>query len=268
MKRDISEQHTFVVCAYKESEYLEACVRSVLNQTYRSNVVISTGTPNDYIKKIAEKYHLELYVNEGKSSLANDWNFALNCVETELITLAHQDDIYEADYSMNIWKAYNKSQDPIIIFTDYNEIRGQITVENNQLLTIKRILLYPLRCSKLWKSIFVRRRILSFGSAICCPAVTMVKKNISIPLFEDNMKSNIDWQAWELLSRKKGSFVYISDPLMKHRIHKESTTSELLENSERKKEDLIVFRKFWPAPIASLIEKVYQKSEKSNSLDV
>ena len=56
MKRNL---HTFVVLAYKESKYLEESVKSVLNQKYKSKVVIATSTPNDYIKKLAKKYKLD-----------------------------------------------------------------------------------------------------------------------------------------------------------------------------------------------------------------
>ena len=42
--------HTYVVLAYKESSYLEECIKSVLNQKYKSNVVIATSTPNKFIK--------------------------------------------------------------------------------------------------------------------------------------------------------------------------------------------------------------------------
>ena len=48
--------HTFVVLAYKESEYLEDCIKSVLNQKYQSDVVIATSTPNKFIKDLARKY--------------------------------------------------------------------------------------------------------------------------------------------------------------------------------------------------------------------
>ena len=53
---------------------------------------------------------------------------------------------------------------------------------------------------------------------------------------------------------------------MFHRIHEESTTSKILEDCERRNEDLIMFRKFWPEFIAKIIEKIYQKSEKSNKI--
>ena len=266
MSNDISSKHTFVICAYRESQFLEECVLSVLNQKCKSTVIMSTGTPNAHIEAIAKKYNLQLYVNQGKSSIANDWNFALECANTEIVTLAHQDDIYESEYSKKIVDAYQKAKDPIIVFSDYSELRGGAKVKTNQLLKIKRIMLFPLRFSCMWKSRFVRRRILSFGCAICCPAVTFVKTKIPVSLFENNMKSNIDWQAWELLSRVRGSFVYIKEPLMGHRIHQESTTSSLLVDNARKQEDLFVFEKFWPKWIARLIEKVYQLSEKSNNL--
>ena len=49
--------HTFVVLAYKESQYLENCIKSVINQKYKSEVVIATSTPNKFIESLAKKYN-------------------------------------------------------------------------------------------------------------------------------------------------------------------------------------------------------------------
>jgi len=141
MKSRYIPSHMFVVCAYKESPYLESCIKSVLNQSVKTKVAISTGTPNDYIRKIAEKYQLPLWVNEKKSSIANDWNYAISCADTELVTLAHQDDIYEKNYLKCIFEGYQRAKDPIILFTDYGELRNNKKVIKNKLLVIKRILL-------------------------------------------------------------------------------------------------------------------------------
>ena len=46
-------KHTFVICAYKESEFLEECILSLKKQTVRSNIFIATSTPNKYIDDIA-----------------------------------------------------------------------------------------------------------------------------------------------------------------------------------------------------------------------
>ena len=54
-KREVKmNDHTFAICAYKESPYLEECIKSLKNQTIKSNILIATSTPNDYIKGIAD----------------------------------------------------------------------------------------------------------------------------------------------------------------------------------------------------------------------
>lgn len=268
MKRKSDVSHAFVICAYRESRYLEECIQSLLNQTVKSQILIATSTPNDHIQKLAEKYGLEVHIHQEKSSLAGDWNFALQIPDVQLVTIAHQDDVYFPGYLESVLRYYHNSKSPVILFTDYYELREGKTVKSNQLLRVKRLLLSPLRMRRLWNSRFVRRRILSLGSAICCPSVTLVKDRISGGLFKDNMKSNIDWQAWEELSREKGDFVYVPYPLMGHRIHEESTTSELLAQSARRKEDLYMYRKFWPGLVAEFIEFFYCKNEKSNQIHI
>ena len=43
----MKEKHTFVICAYKESAYLEECVKSLKEQKKESNIIMVTSTPND-----------------------------------------------------------------------------------------------------------------------------------------------------------------------------------------------------------------------------
>ena len=38
------KNHTFVICAYKESKYLEECIKSLINQTVKSNIIMTTST--------------------------------------------------------------------------------------------------------------------------------------------------------------------------------------------------------------------------------
>ena len=266
MKLAKNNCHTFVVCAYGKSEYLEECILSLLYQKNKSEILIATSTPTTYISLIANKYELPVLVNKGEKGLAGDWNFAYSCADTPLVTLAHQDDKYYENYSEDVIKAAELCKHPLIIFSDYNEIRNGRTITENKLLKIKRLLLAPLKLKILWKSRLVRRRILSIGSAICCPTVTLVKTDLPGFQFKNNMKSNIDWQAWEEISRMDGEFAYISHPCMEHRIHEESTTSELLEVDGRREEDLYIFRKFWPEWIAKIIEYFYQNGEKSNKI--
>ena len=48
-------------------------------------------------------------------------------------------------------------------------------------------MLWPFKWKHLQKIRFVRRRILSFGNAICCPSVTFVKEEMPELLFKNNM---------------------------------------------------------------------------------
>ena len=261
-----NDLHTFVVLAYKESKYLENCINSVLNQTVKSNVVIATSTPNDYIKMIAKKYKLKIIVNEGKKKgIGYDFDFAKQCVNSELVTIAHQDDIYDNNYTDEVIKAYKKKPKSIIIFTNYYEIRKEGKVYKNTNLKIKRILLFRLRFHSISKFKHIKRSALRYGCAICCPSVTFVNNNCPKTIFQSDMKSNIDWNAWEKISKEKGYFYYIKKPLMGHRIYDESTTSKVIKDNGRTKEDYEMFCKFWPKFIAKKLTKIYQKSEKSNN---
>ena len=91
--------------------------------------------------------------------------------------------------------------------------------------------------------------------------------NCPNPPFIVGMKSNLDWATWESLSRREGSFLYDADDvLMYHRIHSDSATSELIASRERDVEDLAMLERFWPRPVAGLIERVYSRGTKSNEL--
>ena len=89
------KNHTFAICAYKESPFLEECIQSLLGQTIPSTIIIVTSTDNAYIQNMAEKYHLELFINHGESGITQDWMFAYRSARTELMTIAHQDDTYD-----------------------------------------------------------------------------------------------------------------------------------------------------------------------------
>lgn len=261
-----AENHTWAICAYKESSYLEECVKSLMAQTVSSNIIMATSTPNEYIDAIAQKYSIPLYINEGIKGIGGDWNFAYSKAETPLITIAHQDDIYEPTYTEEMLSFINEAKDPILYFSAYGELRNEAKVYDNSILKIKNLMLSPLKIKTFWTSRFIRRRILSFGCPICCPAVTFVAKRVGENPFTNDYLSDIDWQQWEIQSRKKGSFVYNAQPLMCHRIHEESATTEIIGDSKRSQEDFDMFCKFWPRPIAKLIAKVYSNSEKSNDI--
>ena len=258
--------HTYVVCAYGASPYLEECLNSVVNQSVHSRVIISTSTPSEGISSLAEKIGVPLMVNKGASGIAGDWNAALSHCDTPLVTLAHQDDVYLASYTESMLKAINSADKPLIYFSDYAELRDGNLVSSNKLLRIKRLLLAPLKVPFFASSRLVRRRCLSLGSPICCPSVTFVMKSLPRPIFEEGFKSDLDWQAWEKMAHLHGSFVYDPTVQMRHRIHQDSETSSLIMDDTRVREDLEMLSLFWPGSIARLINRFYSKAQLSNEI--
>ncbi len=256
--------HTWVICAYGESPFLEECIRSLMAQRVRSEIRMVTSTPGEYISSLAGKYGIPLSVNRGKAGIAGDWNFALEEGGTGLTTIAHQDDIYEPGYCESMLERINRADRPVLYFTNYGELRNGEKVPENRLLRTKRLLLLPIRLFPDW--IFARRLSLRFGNAICCPSVTYIRPVLGDRRFDDHFRSNLDWEMSEKLSREKGRFVYEPTVQMYHRIHGESTTSGIIGENLRSREDYEMFRRFWPEAIARRLEKAYSRAEDSNRL--
>lgn len=260
------DDHTFAICAYQKSCFLEKCICSIMSQKIKSNIIITTSTWNRQVQSLADIYRIPLFVNPiSHAGMAGDWNFAYQKAATPLVTICHQDDLYHKNYLVDMLKAVNTSRHPLLYFTNYNEIRGEKICKNNLVLDIKRLMLLPLSIRLFRGNIFVRRRILSLGCPICCPTVTYVKQNICKNIiFTTEYKSVLDWQAWEKLSALKGDFIYSSNILLYHRIHSNSSTTIVIDNKVRTLEEKEILRLFWPQSIASVIEKFYSYSQKSN----
>lgn len=258
------KNHTFIITAYKESKYIEECINSLLNQTIKSNIIMSTSTPNEYIKSLSKKYNIPLYINNRENGIGQDWNYGISQVSTDYVTIAHQDDIYKPEYLEEIVKKIEKGKDFVIAFTDYREIKNGEEIPLTKNLKIKKILLFPLRIFK--KSKFIKRRTLALGSPICCPSVTVNKKKTGENPYKTELKCDLDWDTWDKMARIKGRFLYIPKELMCHRIHEESETSNLIQNNIRLEEDLLMLKKYWPNPMAKFIMKFYKKAINTNKL--
>lgn len=263
-----SADHTFVVCAYKENPYLEETILSLESQEDLGSILISTSTPNDYIRRICEKHDIQMIVNPEPHLAGDDWNYGYDAADTPLVTIAHQDDLYEPGYLRMVLDAFNRySPDEVsLVFTDYYEIRSGEKVCNNALLSIKRKMNWPFRYSKLNGLKFVKRRVLAFGDSICCPSVTLCKGVAGDSVFDTEFVNSCDYKTWVDLANTRGRFVYIPERLMCHRIYEESATTKNLEADIRKGEDRAIMSTLWPRPVASAINSIYALSEKSNKV--
>lgn len=251
--------HTFAICAYKESEHLEACLKSIMNQTVKTNAFISTSTPNEYINNLAKKYKLKVYETGAKSDIQDDWNYAYNKANTKLVTVAHQDDVYENNYAEEILKKYYSTKDINIIVTDY------VPYKNNQKskdlnFRIRKFMKFTLRSKFLSKFRFFKVLSLSMGNSICCPGVTYNKEKLGDTIFTSDLKFSLDWDTFLKIARMKGRTIYIPKYLINYRVYDGATTKEFIVNNTRQNEDITMFSKIWPKFIVKIIMKFYVKA--------
>lgn len=259
---NIETNHTFSICAYKESPYLEECVKSLLRQTVKTHVIICTSTPCRFIENIAKKYELEYYVRDGESDICDDWNFAISCARTDLVTVAHQDDIYNRTYVENLLR-FSQDDELLLFITDYLPLKNGQVGKRDVNSVLRHLLCTPLNWKRVACSPKLRKMTLAFGCSICCSSVTYNKKNTSEPIFTSKYKVCIDWDTFLKFAQRPGHFVYVDKPLVQFRIHSGATTKVLMENNKREKEDYAMFLKFWPKPIARLLMVLYKKAYKT-----
>ncbi len=253
-------EHTFVICAYKESPYLEEMIRSIAAQTVKSRVLMTTSTPNDYIRGMADKYGIPLKVRDGAPDIRDDWNFAYDSAATPWVTLAHQDDRYDPDYVWEFEKCIKARPDAFAFLTDYLPIHHGTVGARDANSRIRRLLRSPLKYAAMARSPFWKRRILSLGNSICCPSVTYNKAKLGPDFFTTDLKFNIDWDTFLKFADIPGAIAYADKPLTFYRISDEATSAAWIRNHTREKEDRLMFAKFWPAWMVNVIMHFYVKA--------
>jgi hypothetical protein len=230
---------------------------SLMDQKSPSPITIVTSTPSSHIQTIADRYGIRYIPHHNESSIGGDWNMALASCTSKWVTLAHQDDLYDPEYSSEIKKAIDECPNATLMFTDYAELIDGTIVKNSTLILLKRMLL---NIGFLGRETVLSTRAklnsLRFGCTIPCPAVTL-KRNPEFQ-FNESMRVNLDWDAWIRLAKAQGAFVRVKKPLMTHRIHTSQETQRAKQSGVRQNEDLAVLKTLWPSPIAQLISKTYR----------
>lgn len=257
--------HTFSICAYKESPYLEECILSILHQTIKSNVILCTSTPNQYIKDLANKYKVPLFIRAGKSNIRDDWNYAYTCAYSDYVTIAHQDDKYHPDYTKELFgKVANYSPNDILIFlSDYLPLKHNNIMKRDINSRFRKILRSPLNIRCLSNKRWCKKMVLSMGNSICCPSVTYNKSMLTKPPFTSDFQFNIDWDTFLKLANENGYFVYCNKPLTYYRIHNEATSKQFIVDHKREYEDTCMFQKFWPNWLVKIIMHFYKYAYKT-----
>lgn len=253
--------HTFAVCAYGESPFLETCVRSLLSQTVPSEVILCTSTPNAHIRQIAKKYGLPLFERDGESGIGRDWNFAYSCADSTFVTLAHQDDVYGRHYGEQLRKAVKRWPDLSLYMTASVTVKNREPLKKNGMTeNIKCLLRLPLRFRFIADRYMVKRAAVCLGNPVICPSVTYRKESAGERPFAEDKKFILDWLfLWENAA-VPGRWVMEERPLMLYRVHDGAATADCIRDSSREREETEMFSRIWPAPLVRFIMHFYRRA--------
>jgi glycosyltransferase involved in cell wall biosynthesis len=249
----------FVIPAYGKSPFIEECLQSLVRQSHACEIRIATSTPSTWLDDLALHYGVQVFINPKADGIASDWNFALSCGGTDLVALAHQDDIYLENYAELITNFFARTPDAAMAFTDLGEVINDKKINMNLRIFIKKILLF-------WGFLFSNtiassasyRRLLSLGCPIPCPAVTFNRHEVGDFQFSKDYQVNLDWKAWTDLSKKNLKMGYLRGVQVLHRIHAGAETQKAVASRQREREDIALFSQYWPKSVVLIIIYFYR----------
>jgi len=258
--------HTFAIPVYRSAPNLAALIESLRAQTGAcSKILLASSTPSAELEQLANRLTLPLHVNPQRIDIAADWNFALSAAQTELVTLAHQDDYFAPSYTARLSSELRRYPDALIGFCDYSEHIPFGPRPTNINLWIKRVLRQ--RAFGARECITDPRdkvRLLSLGNPICCPSVMFNRSALADFRFRSGFQTNLDWMAWLELAHRPGGFVYVRERLLSKGVHAESETTATIANRAREREDRAIFDTLWPRPIAAALATLYRLGYRAN----
>jgi glycosyltransferase involved in cell wall biosynthesis len=258
-----------VIPAYGESPNLARLIETLQGQTRRgSEIIVTTSTPSTTIERTAKSHNVELRINPARINIATDWNFALHAASTNFVTVAHQDDLYAAEYVSEMVSALTRDPAALLAFSDYREHTPEGPRPDNWNLRIKRALCRRgFGAREALVTVREKVRLLSLGNPICCPSVTLNRRVLPTFQFPAAYQTNLDWMAWLELARVNGHFIYVRRALVSKGVHAASETTATIANGIREREDRELFAAFWPRPLAAMLAALYKLGYRANRVE-
>lgn len=254
----LAAQHAFVVAAYGQSPFLDGCLATLAAQTVASRVVIATSTPSPFITAAATRFGAELQVNPRREGIGADWNFGLAATSARYVTLAHQDDTYRPTFLERTLDLFARHPEGAVSFTGYDEVDDEGLATSSKISRVKHLIeTVTLGGGEVFRGGRLRP-FLAFGNPLPCSSVTFDRSRLADFRFSLDHQSNLDWDAWLRLVDRGETFLRSRERLVGRRHNPLTATSALIASGRRRQEDLEMFRRIWPRPIADAIAWLYR----------
>lgn len=185
---------SIIVPVYNTGKYLEKCINSLINQTYKNiEIVIVEDCSTDNSKKIIKKFenikNVKIIYNKKNSGLSYSRNIGILNSTGEYVGFIDSDDYVDLDYYEKIINKIQKEKadlaicDVKIVYENTNEVLISKGCENNDLSVVNIINngLAASACNKVFKRSLISQYQFSEGKvnediAVVIPAICNAKK--------------------------------------------------------------------------------------------
>ena len=127
----MTEKITVIVPVYNVENYLEKCLDSLINQTYKNLEIIvindgSTDNSGEICQEYAQKDNRIVYIEQGNAGLSAARNTGLDNMSGDYVTFVDSDDWIEQDYLETLYKKIVEYQADIAVgnYYSFNESEG------------------------------------------------------------------------------------------------------------------------------------------------
>jgi glycosyltransferase involved in cell wall biosynthesis len=211
------------LCTYNGEQYIEAQLRSIVNQTWPVDEIIicddrSSDDTINILKRFSQEGFKDVKVFTNSKNVGAKFNFekALQYCSGDLILLSDQDDIWQATKVEKFINFFHQHSQALGVFSN-GKVIDQRGIERNQLL---------------WDSVhfdeeafaYIRKfglldYLLNMGSAVTGASLALRKEALEyvLPFRLMDLLWHDEWIALRLASLDK--LYWLNEPLIAYRVH-------------------------------------------------
>jgi len=218
---------------YNGAEYLQACLQSVLSQTYKEiEILVIDDGSTDNTREILEDYAanhrcIRVIQNETNFGLVGNWNRCIELASGEWIKFLFQDDLLEAN-CLEKMAAAIEDGDLFVACSRRFEFEKQTTPEiKNFYLESKRLIDELYVKAKLTGKEFADIAVNLIGcNLVGEPTVTLLHRSVfeSYGKFNNQLIMSCDLEYWTRIAIHTG-IRFVPDELAVFRVHGHATSA-------------------------------------------
>ena len=200
---------TIYITNYNYEKYIEASIKSAINQTYKNLEIIviddcSSDSSVNIIKKFKKKYMMKTIFNKNRKGLIKSANIAMRASKGKFVLRLDADDILHPNAVKEMYTKVKKNTKSVLIFPDYLNIN-----ERSKITSIFK---------------YKRKKNFSIQDPPAHGACSLIKKNFlkKFGFYNEKFDRQDGFYIWILIHLKNFNVIHCKKALFYYRKHKKN----------------------------------------------